>query len=49
MSKEYVQERIEELNKAIEIATYAENSEKFNFYRGQLHVWQEVLRSLVVA
>ena len=49
MNKEYVQERIAELNKAIETATYAENDEKFNFYRGQLHVWQEVSRTLVGA
>jgi hypothetical protein len=49
MTTEYVQERVTELRTAIDFATVEGNEKNFHFYRGQLHVWEEVLRSMLVS
>ena len=52
MKLDYVQERISELEIAIMKVSYLpkdalkSKTDMFNFYNGQLHVWQEVRRSM---
>ena len=49
MDIQYVEERVAELIAAIDRATTEGRDDTFNFFRGQLHVWQEVQRSMKVA